>query len=122
MTEQHSEPLTARKLSTPMLVSREDLDYAAAYQAYQRAWEAMTPEQRAAAQAEQNRRAAEAFADAQADWQATRDRLADNPQAVAVLDVHQPEAASGAPQCSLSESEEWGTEWPCSTYTAIKDA
>lgn len=73
-------------------------------------------------QQEENRRRAEAErAEAHADYQATRTRLADNPQALAALDLHHP-AEDGWPHCVFAEYDEYDTEWPCATYTAIKEA
>lgn len=73
---------------------------------------------------ESNRRAAaQARLDARNDWTATRNRYADVPALLAVLELHQPKDDNhGWPECSYAESDEYATEWPCSTYTAIKEA
>jgi hypothetical protein len=57
----------------------------------------------------------------QAEYERTCELCTGQPAALAALDVHHPEDHYGI-SCALSESEEYDTEWPCSTYVAIRDA
>jgi len=116
---EHGEPLMVRKLTGFMSLSPE------LYEGMMNAMLSttiiggtrLTDEERAEVQ-----RAHEArWAEAQADYQATRELCASQPAALAALDVHHPEDHYGI-SCALSESEEYDTEWPCSTYAAIRDA
>ncbi len=85
-----------------------------------------TPEDRAVAEArraawkaESDRRHAEAVA----EWEQVRERHADSPQLLAVLDIHQP-ATDGSLECQhpYFGYESDAEDWPCSTYEAIRDA
>ena len=114
--------LGARKLVHYATVPTQLLADAEAFREAQAAYMALTPQQQAAIQAEREREAAANLADAQADWRATCDRLTGNAPALAALAVHHPEAGDYGPACALWESDEYDTDWPCSTYTAIKEA
>lgn len=57
----------------------------------------------------------------QADYEVTRAACAGQPAALAVLDLHKPHDHYG-PECEVSENDELPTDWPCSTFTAIRDA
>lgn len=114
---EHDEPLTARKLTAFMPLTAE------LYEAMVNTMLSttiiggtrLTDEERA-----EMRRAHEArWADVQADYQRTRDACAGQPAALAALDLHNPVDHYGI-NCELSESEEYPTDWPCSTYEAIK--
>ncbi|MFI8459050.1 hypothetical protein [Kitasatospora sp. NPDC085464] len=58
-------------------------------------------------------------------WQQLRQQHQDNPAAVAVLDLHRPEAGRHQPACSHCEQYDGleGAEpapWPCLTYQAVQ--
>lgn len=60
------------------------------------------------------------------DWQATRDRLAGNAPALAVLDLCKPYDYDG-PACShcrerMPGDGEVPVAWPCEVYEAVRDA
>lgn len=61
-----------------------------------------------------------------AEWQSFRDRHADSPVALAVLDVHQPEAGYDrvvcAECCEPDCDDTVGVEWQCATFAAMKEA
>jgi hypothetical protein len=116
---EHGEPLIAQKLPGSFLLPAE---------VYEDMMDTLlsttiiggtrlTDEERAEMQ-----RAHEArLADVQADYQRTREACTGQPAALAALDVHHPIDNYGI-VCDLSESDEWSTDWPCSTYEAIKGA
>lgn len=85
-----------------------------------------TPEERAEHAAHKAAHRAErdaAHAAAVAEWQQLRERYADSPVVVAVLDIHQPND-DGSLECThpVSGWEAYDETWPCSTYEAIRDA
>jgi hypothetical protein len=63
------------------------------------------------------------LADAVAEWQALRDRYADSPAVLAVLDIHLP-VVDGGVVCAhpVYGYEADAEDWPCETYTAIKES
>jgi hypothetical protein len=82
----------------------------------------------AARSAEQERRRAEIaerraveLEQARADWTALRDRLTDNPPALAVLELHQPDTHHWVCCATCYDGDE-RAEWECGTYVAIKEA
>jgi hypothetical protein len=88
--------------------------------------EAPTPEEAAEAEvrraAYMERKRAE-HAAAVAEWEALREHYAHSPAVLAVLDIHHPDD-EGRMECAhLTFGWESDAEdWPCSTYTAIKEA
>lgn len=80
---------------------------------------ALGEQQRAAWEA---KRKAE-HATAVADWRELRTRYAHSPAVLAVLDIHRPDP-DGALECThaVSGYEADAEDWPCETYTAIRDA
>lgn len=74
---------------------------------------------RAAWEAERARKQAAAIA----DWQQLRERHANTPAVLAVLDIHQP-TTDGTLECQHPAYgyEADGEDWPCSTFEAIKGA
>lgn len=123
MTEQ-PEPLMVRKFTRSMYVSAEDLALAEEMREHERRLAAMTPEQRAERQRQQDARRAERLAEAVADWQAVRDRLAGNAPALAALEIHRPTDTGpfAGIVCAQSGESDDPDEWPCETFTAIKEA
>lgn len=123
-----TEPLLATKASYYLSISPELLADADATLA---GWEKFVfgpsaPEERA--EMEARRAAYEAdrrkrHAAAVAEWQQVRDRHADSPAIVAVLDIHKP-SPDGSLECThpVSGWEADAEGWPCSTYEAIRDA
>lgn len=76
---------------------------------------------------EREERVARDLAAAEAEWQSFRDRNADNPIAVAALDIHQPEAGYDSVVCSACEEHNGyedtrQVEWQCVTYRAMQEA
>lgn len=57
----------------------------------------------------------------QTDYQRTRELCASQPAALAVLDLHRPHDHYGI-ECDVSEYDELPTDWPCSTYEAVRNA
>lgn len=113
---EHDEPLTARKLTAFIQMPTELYDQMLST-AFQFAIVGTQPTE---AERAEMRRAHEArWAEVQADYQATRERCAGQPAALAALDVHHPIDRYGI-VCDLAESDELPTDWPCSTYEAIK--
>lgn len=83
-----------------------------------------TPEERAVAEARRAAWKAESdrkHAAAVAEWQQVRERHADSPTVLAVLDIHQP-TEDGSLECQECEHADQLVSWPCSTYEAIRDA
>jgi hypothetical protein len=130
MTEIES-PLFARKITavvpmTPEMateIAENNNLLTAAWEAA-KAWDRLSPEEKARIQAERDAEAAAKYAEAEADWQATCLRLADNPQAAAALVIHQPERHVNEVHCAhpVDGAEAECEDWPCGTYTAIKEA
>ncbi len=120
--------LEAKKTVAYLHMSNEAYaEYQADVAAYD-AWMALPAEERAA-QAEAVRVAiaaqrAKQLAANTADWQATRDRYANVPVVLAVLDIHRPDPELSGQCCThpVSGYEAEPEDWPCDTYTAIKDA
>lgn len=118
------EPLMAAKFSMPMRVSADDLAFAEEMREHERRIAAMTPQQRAERQARQDAERAAALAAAATDWEAVCDRLAGNAPALAALAIHKPSSWAGWLSCAhCREGDESDpVEWPCETFTAIKEA
>jgi hypothetical protein len=117
-------PPAVRKFSIPLSVSAADLADAQEMREHDRRLAAMTPEERAERRARQDAERAVALASAVADWRVVRDRLAGNGPALAALKIHRP-ADSGSfagVVCAQREGSDDPDEWPCETFTAIKEA
>jgi hypothetical protein len=112
--------LEVRKMEAYVQVSREQLDEAATL------FRTPTPEERAEAEARhaayRARKQAE-HAEAVTEWEQLRERYAGSPAVVAVLDIHRPDDEGRLECAHLTFGYESDAEdWPCSTYTAIKEA
>lgn len=117
-------PLQVTKLTAFMAVPAELVEQAEADRQAFAEWEAMTPEQRAGIQRRRDQERASALAAARDEWQQLRDRLTGNAPALTVLDLHKPSDATYWLACAHCQEGADGdpTEWPCATYTAIKEA
>jgi len=117
-------PLFIRKFSSSMTVSADDLAFAQEIREHERRMAAMTPQQRAERQARQDAERAAALAKALVDWQVLYNRLAGNAPALAALRIHKPSNEAGWLSCThCREGDECDpVEWPCDTFTAIKEA
>ena len=76
---------------------------------------------------EREERVARETETALAEWQAFRSRNADNPVALAALDIHQPEAGYDSVVCSVCKEhngyeDTQQVEWPCVTYAEMNGA
>lgn len=130
MTEQ-PEPLTARKLTAWVPASAQELadaeEMRKSMELAQRVYAGTaTPSERqeferniAARDAERKRSRAAAVT----EWEQVRERYADVPAVLAVLDIHQP-ADDGSLECAhpVFGWESDAEDWPCGTYEAIRDA
>lgn len=89
-------------------------------------FEPPTPEQVAASKERYAQYRAEQEAQrvaAIAEWESVRERYADSPAVLAVLEIHQP-TVDGSLECQhpVYGYESDAEDWPCSTYEAIRDA
>lgn len=120
----HVTKITAIIPTTPELIA-EQADIRAGYQLMHRIMSGTaTPEEitqyearKAADKAETDQRRTTAIT----EWQQLRERYADMPAVIAVLDIHRPDGSDHL-ECELSEEDELPTDWPCSTYQAIRNA
>lgn len=119
-----TEPLMATKFSRQMMVSADDLAFAQEMREHERRVAAMTPQERAERQARRDAERAAALAKALIDWQILYNRLAGNVPALAALRIHKPSNAAAWLSCAhCREGDECDlVEWPCETFTAIKEA
>lgn len=113
-------PMKVTKVVSYVTVSREQFDEARSI------FRVPTPEERAEAEARhaayKARKKAE-HAEAVTEWEQLREQHAGSPAVVAVLDIHHPDD-EGRMECAhLTFGYEADAEdWPCTTYTAIKEA
>jgi hypothetical protein len=125
---EHVVPLEAAKASYYLSVSPElleDLHWTDGIPGMMRiALGTATPEEIAAREERRARWQAERdakHAAAVAEWEQVRQRYADSPAVLAVLDIHQP---TDDLECDhpVAGYEAWAEDWPCGTYQAIKGA
>ncbi len=112
--------LQATKLTAYASVSREQLDEATSI------FRTPTPEEAAESHKRWLAHRAQKQADhaaAVAEWEALRQQHAGSPAVLAVLDIHRPDD-EGRLECAhpVFGWESDAEDWPCSTYTAIKEA
>lgn len=115
--------LEVRKMSAYVSMSTEEYEEGTAFARAYQEWSALTPQQRAARAAERDAQRAARHATAVTEWEALRERYAGSPAVVAVLDIHRPDD-EGRLECAhpVFGYESDAEDWPCSTYTAIRDA
>lgn len=125
MTDE-ARPLFVRKFSSSMTVSADDLAFAEEMREHERRLAAMTPEEHAEAAQRRERERAERASEAQADWQAVRERLAGDTVAVAVLGLHRPQDTGTFAWTTCAHCQDGAdgdpAEWPCDTFTAVREA
>jgi hypothetical protein len=115
--------LEVRKMSAYVSMSTEEYEEGTAFARAYQEWSALTPQERAARTAERDAQRLAQHDAAVAEWEALRERYAGSPAVVAVLDIHHPDD-EGRMECAHPAFgyEADAEDWPCSTYTAIKEA